>query len=101
MVLYTPISFLQRVYGILMVKYFIRKRGTMRKPSDVMDAVEGIRLLQADPVAAHAAEDNLYYQLINSIANGTMEQLQTACKIALKSQNVKFRRSFQSDEYER
>lgn len=74
----------------------------MRKPSDVMDAIEGIRLLQNDPVAAHAAEDNLYYQLIQSIANGTMEQLQTACKIALKSQNVKFRRGYKTDDdYER
>ncbi len=70
----------------------------MRKPSDVMDAVEGIRLIQADPVAAHAAEDNLYYQVLLAIANGQAEQIQTMCKLALKSQNVKFRRGFKTDD---
>lgn len=70
----------------------------MRRPSEVMDALEGIRLLQNDPVAAHAAEDNLYYSILLSIANGTAESAQTMCKLALKSQNVKFRRGFRSDD---
>lgn len=70
----------------------------MRKPSEVQDALEGIRLLQDDPVAAHAAEDNLYYQVLLAIANGEAENAQTMCKMALKSQNVKFRRGYRTDE---
>lgn len=65
-----------------------------RTPNDVMKRVGEIQNLQQNPVAAHAAEDNLYYQILLSIANGEAEDHQNMCKQAIKSQNIKFARNF-------
>lgn len=65
-----------------------------RKPQDVMDEVMRIQGI-SDPVAAHAAEDNLYYSIILTIANGQGEDYQNMCKQAIKSQNIKFDRGYQ------
>lgn len=64
-----------------------------RKPQDVMNEVERIKTI-TNPVAAHAAEDNLYYSILLTIANGQGENYQNMCKQAIKSQNIKFVRGF-------
>lgn len=65
-----------------------------RKPQDVMNEVDKIKSI-ADPVAAHAAEDNLYYAVLLTIANGQGEDYQNMARQAIKSQNIKFDRGYQ------
>lgn len=66
---------------------------TPRKPADVQKEVDRIKTI-SDPVAAHAAEDNLYYSVLLAIANGQGEDYQNMCKYAIKSQNIKFTRGY-------
>lgn len=66
----------------------------MRKPQDVQEAVENIKRLMNNPVAAHAAEDNLYYAILLAIANGEAEAIQKMCKLAIKTQSIQFKRSY-------
>lgn len=65
-----------------------------KNPQQVMDEVTRIAGISNNAVAAHAAEDNLYYGIILAIANGAAENAQTMCQKAIKSQNVKFVRSY-------
>lgn len=65
-----------------------------RKPQDIMNEVGRIQSIK-DPVAAHAAEDNLYYSVLLCIANGQGEDYQNMAKQAIKSQNIKFDRGYQ------
>lgn len=64
-----------------------------KKPIDVQNEVMRLQTI-TDPIAAHAAEDNLYYSILLTIANGEGENYQNMCKQAIKSQNIKFIRGY-------
>lgn len=67
-----------------------------KKPHDVQQEVERIKTIKGS-VAAHAAEDNLYRAVLQTIANGQGEDYQNMAKHALKTQNIQFNRGYQEN----
>ncbi len=60
--------------------------------SEVIARVTAIRGLKSDDEAAHAAEDNLYRDVLTAIAGGDAEEPAGVARIALGTQRIKFKR---------
>lgn len=59
---------------------------------DVKDAVKRVKNLAGDPEGAHCTEDDLYRELLASIADGSCEDPAKCAKEALKTRKIDFPR---------
>ena len=62
------------------------------KIQDVKDAVQRIYDIRGDDEVAHVREDDLYRELLQSIADGTCEDPVECSKLALTTQDIEFSR---------
>ena len=60
--------------------------------ADVHAAVDNIRSLRSDDESAHVAQDNLYRDVLTSIARGSAEDPAAMAAEALKVEDIEFSR---------
>lgn len=61
-------------------------------PTEVRQRIEGIRKARCDEESAHAQEDRLYRDVLESIAKGTCDDVQEVARLCFLTKDIAFAR---------